>query len=760
MNIRRSLTAASLCCSILAAMGTVAQAQWQPAAGPLATRWAQDVKPDRVHPEYPRPQMVRSKWQSLNGLWDLALVSAEGPKPPAGEFRQKILVPFPIESALSGVMQPSEWAWYRREFDVPAAWAGQHVLLHFGAVDWEGTIWINGHKLGTHRGGYDPFRFDITDALRPGRSQEIIVRVWDPTDGGRQPRGKQVRKPRGIMYTSTTGIWQSVWLEPVPASHIESLRITPDVAGSCVRVEALMPKGGAPESKQPQHVRLTVLDGGQVVGRGEAKAGAEAVARIEKPKLWSPESPFLYDLRVELVEGDRVLDMVTSYCGMRSVALGADAQGRTRILLNGKPTFLVGPLDQGFWPDGLYTAPTDEALRYDIEITKKLGFNMTRKHVKVEPARWYYWCDRLGLWVWQDMPSGDKSIGPGKGEITRSPESARQFELELGRMIDALRNHPSIMMWVVFNEGWGQYDTARIVADVKRRDPTRLADCASGWNDVAGSGDVHDLHHYPAPSSPEPEPHRAAVLGEFGGLALGVEGHTWNPKIWGYRSTTSGLELTRKYQGLLASAWDLNHKAGLSAAVYTQITDVETEANGLLTYDRAVIKVDPTLVAEVNRGRLDNLLRPKVVVPTSENEPIHWHYTFERPPADWVRPGFNASTWREGPGGFGTKGTPGSVVRTRWESPDIWLVRDFELPDIQGRQLYLFVHHDEAVEIYLNGVLANKTPKYTTGYEELPISDAARATLKPGKNHMAVHCAQTIGGQYIDVGLVELAPPK
>ncbi len=450
-----------------------------------------------------------------------------------------------------------------------------------------------------------------------------------------------------------------------------------------------------------------------------------------------------------------MVDSVGSYCGLRSIKVGKDEQGVTRILLNGKFVFQVGPLDQGFWPDGLYTAPTDAALRFDIEVTKKLGFNMTRKHVKVEPERWYYWCDQLGLMVWQDMPSGDASIRPDQPDLIRSPESARQYEQELARMIDGLSNHPSIVTWVVFNEGWGQFDTARVAQWTKKRDPTRLVDSASGWADRK-VGDVFDIHVYPGPGSPEPEPHRAAVLGEFGGLGLKVDGHTWSQKTWGYKGTSDRADLTRRYEKLLGGVWRLKEKPGLSAAVYTQLTDVETEANGLLTYDREVIKVDPERAAAVNRGDLSRVPTFTVVVPTSQKKGIPWRYTLKQPADDWFKPSFDDGTWREGRGGFGTAGTPGAVIGTEWKTDHIWIRRTFTLPAASVQDLYLLVHHDEDAEIYLNGVLAARVSGFVTDYEELAISDEARATLKPGTNHLAIHCKQTTGGQYIDAGIISV----
>ncbi|HEV3085220.1 MAG TPA: glycoside hydrolase family 2 TIM barrel-domain containing protein [Gemmataceae bacterium] len=740
--------------TLLLAFGLVAtvHADWQPAKGPLLTRWAKEVRPDKVHPEYPRPQMVRKDWLNLNGLWQLGFATRDEAPPFGKDLTERILVPFPVESALSGIMKHADRLWYRRTFTLPAGWSGKRVLLHFGAVDWQATVWLNGKELDRHQGGYDAFSLDLTDALRPEGEQELIVGVSDPTDKGSQPRGKQVTRPGGIMYTPTTGIWQTVWLEPVAAGYVESLQIIPDVdlgrfyltvRGQKLPVDSTL--------------ELTILDGDfpRATWTFENQLGKPLNIPFANAKLWSPDSPNLYGLHLAVKHNGQQLDEVQSYFGMRKIAIGKDEQGVTRILLNGKFVFQLGPLDQGFWPDGIYTAPTDEALKYDIEITKKLGFNMCRKHVKVEPERWYYWCDKLGLLVWQDMPSGDRSVAPGKGEIIRSSESARQFELELKRMIDGRRNHPSIIMWVVFNEGWGQYDTPRLTNWVKQYDPSRLVNCASGWNDMK-VGAVHDIHVYPGPGAPQPEGTRAAVLGEFGGLGLPVPDHTWEKRTWGYRNMKDRSDLTRRYEQLLRGVWKLKDNPGLSAAVYTQTTDVETEANGLLTYDRAVIKMDLERVAAANRGDFSHVPQITEVVPTSKEKGIVWKYSLEKPAGDWFKPDFDDSAWKGGQGGFGTKGTPGAVVRTQWKTSDIWLRRDFELPETKLASPHFQVHHDEDVEIYLNGVLAAKAPGFTTDYEELPISAEALATLKPGKNKLAVHCKQTTGGQYIDVGIADV----
>ena len=562
-------------------------AEWKPADGPLKTRWAKDVSPEKALPEYPRPQMVRKDWLNLNGLWDLKL--GDGTE-------AKILVPYPVESALSGVMKHSDRMTYRRSFEIPKEWTGRHVLLHFGAVDWEAKVTVNGQELGVHRGGYDDFSFDITATLKTTGAQEITVEVFDPTSDGGQPRGKQTLKPGGIMYTPTSGIWQTVWLEAVPATHITSLKIVPDVDQGTVRITVLAVAGKDDGNLQAS---VDVYDGQTKIGSAKGWAGDELTVKIPSAKLWSPDTPFLYDLKVR-TSGQRLTlqaDAVTSYFGMRKIALGKDEKGITRPMLNGKFVFQVGPLDQGFWPDGIYTAPTDEALRWDVAETKRLGFNCTRKHVKVEPDRWYYWCDKLGLLVWQDMPCGNSYTDKPQ------PIDKPQFKTELVRLVRNHWNHPAIIMWVIFNESQGQHDTEALVAEVKALDPSRLINNASG-NDDKNCGDVIDLHSYPGPDSPKPEEHRAAVLGEFGGLGLAVDGHTWSKKTWGYKGTQSIEDLTRSYEKLLAQAWALKDKSGLSAVIYTQLTDVETEGNGLLTYDREVNKVIAERAAAVNSGKL------------------------------------------------------------------------------------------------------------------------------------------------------------
>src|SRR6266478_6508139 len=467
--------------AISASARPVNAAEWRPARAPLMTRWAAQVNPTNALPEYPRPQLVRPDWLNLNGLWDYAVTpdSLDQQPPAAG----KILVPFPLESALSGVMtnlDEHSKLWYSRKVTVPPSWRGRRIRLHFGAVDWRCQLRVNGHELGRHQGGYDPFTFDISDALLWNGAEEISLCVTDPTEGD-QPRGKQSRKPEGIFYTATSGIWQTVWLEPVPELCIDKVKSIPDIDAKSLRLWV-----AANNLSEKLRVEVVASAAGKETARITGPANTEIILPLPAHRLWSPYDTFLYDLQVTLKDGDKTLDAVSSYFGMRKIALRKDDQGFTRIALNDQFTFQVGTLDQGFWPDGIYTAPTDEALRSDIEFLKQSGFNLTRKHVKVEPDRWYYWCDKLGLLVWQDMPSGNNA----------SVEGRRNFETELLRMIQDLENHPSIVVWVLFNEGWGQYDTERLTQWLKTLDNSRLVDNASGWTDMR-VGDLIDMHSYP-----------------------------------------------------------------------------------------------------------------------------------------------------------------------------------------------------------------------------------------------------------------------
>lgn len=564
------------------ANGNVVSAFWS--SGPnhsayeLRTKWADDVGPDNAHPEYPRPQLTRDNWRNLNGSWQFAAAQPVEQPPVGKTLGEKILVPYPVESQLSGIERHEDRMWYRRTFTVPADWrvgSGKRLRLNFGAVDWQSEVYVNGAKVAEHKGGYDKFSADITDALKPGRTQELIVGVYDPTDaqgGENPPLGKQRLDPSGIWYTPSSGIWQTVWMEPVAADHVDSLKLTPDVENSRLTVEPQGVRDGVA-------VTATAYAGKRKVATVTGSTGQPLVLKIDKPHLWSPDDPFLYDLKVS-VGADRV----GSYFGMRSIAV-QQVNGTPRTVLNGKPVFMMATLDQGFWPDGLHTAPTDEALAYDLKLHKQLGFNAVRKHIKVEPDRWFYWADRLGLMVWQDMPAMTAGVNPDAA-------SRAEYEHELKQMIDQHISSPSIVMWVTFNEGWGQYDVGRIAAQAKSWDPTRLVNNMSGLNLGAdgGTGDIMDEHGYPSPAlPPAPDGKRALVSGEYGGLGLAVPGHAWS-----VQQSYVDVDPARYTDDYLARL-DEVHKLvckGSNGAVYTQISDVEGELNGLVTYDRKVVKPD------------------------------------------------------------------------------------------------------------------------------------------------------------------------
>lgn len=573
------------------------ETSWMPAPCPIPTRWSSDVDPQKPWPQYPRPQMVREEWTNLNGLWETNITPATAGQPET--WNRQILVPYPVESSLSGIgIHPGSDSalWYHKSVKIPASWTDKKVLLHFEAVDWETRLWVNGEYAGMHRGGYDPFTFDITGFVEPGKKAQIVLRVWDPTDDGTQPRGKQVNNPRGIWYTPVTGIWQTVWMEPVAPSYLKSYRVEAAPATGSVTLQ-LEGRNIFPGTM----VRAEVLKDGNVVAQDEVSWGDSLQLTVQDPRVWDVLHPVLYDLKITLRNGSEELDRVKGYFGFREIGLGKDSSGITRMMLNGRFVFQNGPLDQGFWPDGIYTPPTEEAMKYDLEVIRNLGFNMLRKHVKIESRRFYYWTDKMGLLVWQDMPSGDAYIGGDDPDIIRSDSSAQQFKTELSQLIHTRYNHPSIVVWVPFNEGWGQFNTAGIVDFIRQLDPTRLIDAASGWTD-RGVGDILDVHHYPEPVAPAAEENRAIVLGEFGGLGLPVPGHTWVEKNWGYRKMQDSLELINRYREFYGKVWSFKENPGLSASVYTQITDVETETNGLMTYDRAVIKVDTAEARKINTG--------------------------------------------------------------------------------------------------------------------------------------------------------------
>ena len=717
---------------------------WAPKKGTLMTRFAKDVNPDKVLPEYPRPQMVRSEWLNLNGLWQYQPGKSADEKLPTDKLSGKILVPFPVESALSGVMEHQDRLWYKRTFVIPKNWKEKRIILHFGAVDFESEVFINGKSVGVHKGGYDPFSYDITDQINKKGTQQIAVRVFDPTGKGGNPRGKQ-SLPGGdaIMYAPTSGIWQTVWLEPVTSISINSINLIPDIDRAVLKLKINSNAGSNAKAF------ITVKNGNTIVASLSGNINEEIIIPIPNQKLWSPEHPFLYDVTISLKHGETVVDKISSYFGMRKISV-EEVGGFRKMFLNNKFAFQIGPLDQGFWPDGNYTAPTDEALKYDLEVIKKLGFNMVRKHIKVEPMRWYYWADKLGLMVWQDMPSANSY-----SENTPSVDTA-QFAVELKRMVQSHSNSPSIIMWVIFNEAQGQHNTANLVKMVKDIDPTRLINQARGY-DLKGVGDVYDIHSYPAPDYPSSTT-QANALGEYGGIGYIIKNHVY-PDGWGYKMAKDQQAYDDIYDDYAKDLIVYKTSNGLNAAVYTQLTDVEAELNGLMTYDREVIKSSLPKIQQSNADIIHANLKLTTIVPTSAQQASEWKYTNSiTNNISWYSKNFDDSHWEKGEAGFGTNnGRFEKSVRTPWNSDDIWMRKKFSMQlserDLENLVLSVGVHYGQ-YEVYINGVLASEGDGSTLDYGLSHINAIARKTLNAdGENEIAIHCHQTRNAKFIDVGI-------
>ncbi len=714
----------------------------------LTTRWGKEVKPGNAWTEYPRPQMQRIDWMNLNGLWNYK-VSEKGAAQPTGSDG-KILVPYCIESSLSGVgkpLLPSQELWYSRKFSVPAAWKGKDIVVHFDAVDWQAKLWVNGKTVGEHKGGSDPFSFNITPYLKSGE-QEMVVSVRDPTDTDLQARGKQVLQPKGIWYTAVSGIWQTVWLEPLSKTRIESFVPTPDIDNS--KINFVTAASGLTGKEK---MRLLIKSNGVVVKDTTAAFSKNLSLTIPNAKLWMPGSPNIYTVDVELQNNGKVADKFNSYFAMRKIALGTDEQGYTRLMLNNQPVFQYGTLDQGWWPDGLLTPPSDEAMLYDMVRLKEMGFNMLRKHIKVEPSRYYYHADTMGLLLWQDMPSGFAGPGPShvaaeaKEDWIRPKESAVQFEKEWMAIMDHLRFFPSIVMWVPLNEGWGQYDTKRIAKLTKDYDPSRLVDAPSGWTD-RGVGDVNDAHQYPGPGMEPPIANkgRAIVLGEFGGLGLVMKDHIWNPnkRNWGYKTYQENEKLVSEYRELMHNM-ELMIPRGLSAAIYTQTTDVEGEVNGLLTYDREVVKIPEPLLRKLHAPLYKKTEgRVSFINKTSEVEPNRFSYRVGTADADWAR---QATAVSFAP-------VTGKTALKKGES--VFAYQDFTISDKpEGLGLKLLGFGD--AKIYLNGELIWEEDKIRTKrhYDDINITEKIHL-LKEGANRLAVECRDATQDMDFDFGLYRL----
>lgn len=727
----------------------------------MKTPWTTEVDKNMPWPEYPRPQLVRDgHWKNLNGQWEYAISPTTQDGVPG--FQGKILVPFAVESQLSGVRKlvgEKNYLWYKRTFDNPDLADGERLILNFGAVDWEAGVFINGEKAGSHKGGYDAFSFDITQFLKDGE-QELIVRVWDPSDFGTQPRGKQVANPEGIWYTPVTGIWQTVWLEKAPEIRVSGLKLTPDIDNRVLGVELF-----TTASVDNLIVEISALNNGKEVGKTEylhdaGNTSGKTEVEIPQPVLWSPENPFLYDLKLTIkTTNGKVLDEVSSYFGMRKVSLGKDSKGYTRIMLNDKPLFQFGLLDQGWWPDGLYTAPNEEAMMYDVVMTKKMGFNMLRKHVKVEPARYYYNCDKMGMLVWQDMPNGNyrKELRIQAWEpedAVRSKESSIQFELELKRMMDQFHSYPSILVWVPFNEGWGQYDTKRVTEWVENYDKSRIIDSPSGWAD-RGVGDVVDVHLYPGPGMKPVEQNRVSVLGEFGGLGYPVKKHLWwNKKNWGYLTYQTKEEFENAFEQLINGLKGVI-STGLSAAIYTQTTDVEGEVNGLITYDREVVKMAPEKLKSLIEPLYNEYWDARFLVACSEQSPNDWNLSAQKPEGNWQYPEYDDFEWTKTTAPFSTFHNVFLDETTEWNGNDMYLRKSFTaetLPQV----LYLKHYIPKAsAKIYLNGHLIADI-KDQGGrkrlYTDVDISQYANL-LNKGTNVLSAEVHKLDNEASFDIGL-------
>lgn len=758
------------CVFLLLGFNTKAETEWKKKQATIMTPWSENIDPENLFNEYPRPQMVRDNWTNLNGIWDFARKENRsiGNYSSFTNFNRKILVPFPIESALSGVMDTDyanmdkSYA-YKRYFTIPAIQEGKKILLHFGAVDWHCMVFINQKKVGEHKGGFDSFSFDITEFLNPlDKQQEIVVQIYDPTKGG-QPRGKQDTHPGGIWYTPSSGIWQTVWYEAVNEKHISDFTVVPDVDNSAVKIKVNV------ADADNASVEVVVSDNNREIARKTIPVGVETSIPVSNPKLWSPDNPFLYDLALSLKVGNEEVDHIGSYFGMRKISL-EKLRGKPYMFLNDEPIFHYGTLDQGFWPDGLHTSPSYEALRWDLEKTKELGFNMVRKHIKVEPARWYYYCDSIGLMVWQDMPTPVENSDRLLGNANWIKEN---FYRESANVVNNLINYPSIVVWVPYNEGWGQFDannnsehTRKGVELIRSMDTSRLINQSSGWTNFE-LGDIIDKHSYTTPAIYEnPFNHRANVCGETGGYSLVIDGHIWSHNSSIYNTLKSSDELIEKLEELNEIAFDLTIE-GFAGLVYTQITDVEEENNGFFTYDRKVAKLDKAKSARFRAG-IEKLKTKaqyvRYIIPTAfQSEENSWKYVSGgigySVGTGWNTDfNFNDKSWKEGMAGFGAGDPPNTKIRTTWDNRTIYLRKKIVLPgdlsDGEKANLKLSIYHDEDFELYINGILAASATGFTTNYKLFEINPEAKKAIKFGEENLfAIKCIQTTGGQYIDMGV-------
>ena len=731
---------------------TALTSNYTPVQGRIMTPWGEKMTSSNTWMNYPRPNMVRSEWTNLNGLWQFAVTKINEEMPKDENWQQAILVPFAPESALSGVgrlTEPDETLWYKRTFEIAEVKKGIRYFLNFEAVDWRCQVFVNGFEAtaAPHIGGNVPFSVEVTDLVKEGENT-LVVTAWDPSNSYGQPTGKQSLNPGGCFYTRVSGIYGSVWMETTPKGYITGYNVESDIdkGEAKVTVSCAGDLAGA-------KVTAEVSFGGEKVAEGEIADWSKGLTlSIPEPKLWDINEGNLYDLTLTL-ETAFGKDEVKGYFGMRKIEFKKDELGVQRIYLNNKKIFMQGTLDQGWWPDGLLTPPSDEAMQYDIDILKEHGFNFMRKHIKIEPRRYYYLCDKAGFPVWQDMVSGGQ----------KPEEKYHIYRAELAEMIKDLRNFPSIVVWIAYNEGWGQPDKEKSVETtkwLKQIDTTRLISETSGWTDHH-AGDMKDHHQYPSPLPTPKNDDRLTIVGEFGGLGLFVEGHLWDPeKKWGYRSDANVEDSLKRYAEIMDNLARTSHES-FAGSVYTQTTDVETEANGLVTYDRKVVKYPTDKMREMHK-RVEKIalstkpMTRKCFMPKGTEEKVVWKYTFKKPKGKWSEASFNDDSWKEGEGGFGNKviiRDLGAKPKTEWDTDKIYLRRVFMLKEVPDENIEMDIFYDEDPVVYVNGVEVFKQEGYNQGYTPVLLKkEEVKKVFKKGENVIAIGCKNKNGGAMIDVG--------
>ena len=724
--------------------------EWTPAGNKIKTEWASQITTENVWQNYPRPQMVRSKWKNLNGLWDYTVLNRmPREKLVPITYKEQILVPFSIESSLSGVgeeLSPVEVLWYRTNFDV-SDWKEKEILIHFGAVDYKSTLYINGINVGTHIGGNDPFSYNITPFIDNNRKiQELELSVWDPTDTDTQPRGKQTLRPRGIWYSAVSGIWQTVWLEPVEKTHINDINIISDIDTEKINILIDLRN-----SEGNERYLVKVFESDTLLVDQAFKSIDEIKIDLINPKLWSPKNPQLYDIEIEVLRDSIMLDKITSYFAMRKISIGKDKHGYTKLYLNNEELFHWGTLDQGWWPDGLLTPPSVEAMVYDMKVLKSLGFNAIRKHIKVEPAIYYHKADKLGFLIWQDMPSGflhnhhpEQHVMWGdKKDWDRPEESAILFKKEWKNIIDHLKFFSSIVVWIPFNEGWGQFESKEITKWTMNYDITRLTNGISGWEDRK-VGHFIDLHQYPGPGMEPPSQNegRAVVLGEFGGYGYPVKNHLWNEtkENWGYRVSKNIESYLKDYNDVIFNLHG-ERSRGLAAAFYTQTTDVEIEVNGLLTYDRRVTKLPINSTKKIHKKLFNDFGKAEFLIKDSEILIESKKFTNERLPSNWEK---NPKKNKQ----FKLKEFPANLEIGH----SVFSFEEFKIKKIPNNLALKFYGNGDVI-IYINGEkVLEKYLRTKRHYDDINLSNHINK-LKKGLNKIAIEINNPTENGQFDYGL-------